>query len=854
MLFAAASTAARFTAEAPRAGSASARRALMRATAITGGVLGAMLVLAPASAQTTRDWLPNPVDNNLRNGANYNVPGAFGPGTENDVLVFGASTITSININTGPTQFGSLRFDANGPAYTITATGGFAWGWGEAGIVNGEKLTIVNAGDMQIINASTLGAATVTNNRTLRWNNSGTAGSATITTTDGNTFNGFGTRFLSTSNGGTSTHILTATGLLDITELTSTGTTIGSVEGTGLVGIGGKTLTIGSNNKSTTYSGVIQNRGNQAGSATLAGNLAKTGTGTLTLTGTNTYTGTTTVDGGTLLVNGSIATSSGLTVNNGGTIGGTGTVPVTTINSGGTLAPGSNGVGTLAVNGNLTLSTGATTLIEVQGATADRVNVTGTATLAGTVRFAALGGAYSFNSPYTFLQAASVTGTFSAQQVQGSFGEGVTATVGYTPTQAQLTLAPAPLVALVTRPALTPQAVSGNQLGVAGAIDRAVAAGGNASPFFNLFNQDRAGILTGLDQLSGVAHAGAPVLGNQASNTIISAIFNPVAAGRSTPSGSLVRSFAPQQEWSSGQRAINDALGFSDDLVANYTLAQNYSIWASLTGVTSRASGEAASGSPRVTSGFGGLTVGADFRVAPETVIGAAVAGATGSSSSGRGLGSVETDLLQLGLYGSTKLGALSLSAGGAWITGDVDGSRSIGVLGVVKARSDYNLQGFSGRFEAAFEVAKFAGLSASPYAAYQASSIRTSSFVERNEATGAAVGIQALAKTNTTARAELGLKLETAGQLGAMPATAFIRAGWGHYTSRDANVTAQLVGLPGSLFTATGTRPDSNVALVAAGGEVRVTSAVSVGGSVDAELGSRTQTVRGSANIKYAF
>ncbi len=115
------------------------------------------------------------------------------------------------------------------------------------------------------------------------------------------------------------------------------------------------------------------------------------------------------MSGGTLAVNGSIATSSGLTVANGGTIGGTGTVPVTTIQSGGTLAPG-NGIGTLSINGALTLNSGATTSIEVQGATIDRVNITGAANLGGTVRFVALGGSYTLNSPYTFLQAASING------------------------------------------------------------------------------------------------------------------------------------------------------------------------------------------------------------------------------------------------------------------------------------------------------------------------------------------------------------------------------------------------------------------------------------------------------------
>ena len=71
-------------------------------------------------------------------------------------------------------------------------------------------------------------------------------------------------------------------------------------------------------------------------------------------------------------------------MNAGGTLGGTGTVGNTTIN-GGTLAPG-NSIGTLTVEGNLVFAAAATYLVEVSPTTADRTNVTGTATLAGTVQ------------------------------------------------------------------------------------------------------------------------------------------------------------------------------------------------------------------------------------------------------------------------------------------------------------------------------------------------------------------------------------------------------------------------------------------------------------------------------------
>jgi autotransporter-associated beta strand protein len=56
------------------------------------------------------------------------------------------------------------------------------------------------------------------------------------------------------------------------------------------------TITIGSDNTSTSYGGTLLN----GGAASLA--LDKTGAGTLTLTGTNTYTGGTTVNSGTLIV------------------------------------------------------------------------------------------------------------------------------------------------------------------------------------------------------------------------------------------------------------------------------------------------------------------------------------------------------------------------------------------------------------------------------------------------------------------------------------------------------------------------------------------------------------------------
>ncbi len=121
---------------------------------------------------------------------------------------------------------------------------------------------------------------------------------------------------------------------------------------TSSVALGGNTLTVGASSGLTTFAGVISGNG---GNLTL-----DTAGSTLVLSGANSYTGLTTISAGTLVVNGDQHLASG-SVSVFGKLAGTGTLGgATTIQSGGTLAPGELGsVGTVHLSGDLSFASGS---------------------------------------------------------------------------------------------------------------------------------------------------------------------------------------------------------------------------------------------------------------------------------------------------------------------------------------------------------------------------------------------------------------------------------------------------------------------------------------------------------------
>ncbi|WP_336814696.1 autotransporter domain-containing protein [Bosea sp. MMO-172] len=624
------------------------------------------------------------------------------------------------------------------------------------------------------------------------------------------------------------------TGVGSLFSLTAS-QSIGSLAGTAATRVWldpGMMLTTGGNHTSTVFSGNLGANGE--------GSLTKIGTGAFTLTGTNGYTGATAVNAGSLIVNGSIASSSGVTVAAGALLGGTGVVPTTVLN-GGTLSPG-NSPGALTVNGNLTFNPGSTYLAEIQGANADRVNVTGTAALAGTLRLAPLGGAYTFNSAYTLLSAAGGrTGVFGPVDATGSFGAGVTLTVSYTANDVLLTLTPNALTPGTPGFGVT---APRNAYAVATAVDIAVANGSDPSSLFGIYNLPAAAIPAAVNSLSGEVHTAAPAMANVVSDQFLRTMLDPTAAGRlgAAPAGPGAATFSGLVRKGADEPAAPSRLD-----------VPFYSVWGSAYGSYGRTDGNAAIGSTKRTIDDAHLATGIDVRLLPGTIAGIAVSGGRARASLPDLVGKVDADVFQAGLYGTTQLGPVKLGGAMSYAQLENEVSRSIPALRS-SLSSSYATTAWSGRLQANAALLDWNGLSVSPLAAIQGTQARSPAVIEANWA-GAHAGALALAKrSDVTTRSELGVQIDADSVLGGVPVTGYVRAAWAHYFRRDADMTASLIDLPGATFSATGARSDRDSMLVSAGLTARLRENVSLSLNLDGEVSANSSRIGGAAQIRVSF
>lgn len=416
-----------------------------------------LLSITPLHAGSAT-WALNPQSGDWNTAANWRPPTV--PNGPNDTARFGATDVGTISISAavetagivflpGASQFTIQIFDdavISGPGVTnnsgITqlfvvaqgtehfsnsATAGTLTVYTNEGAdVSGEL-----GGETEFFNTSTAGNATlIANGGTttgagggmIVFHDSSTAGNATLTANGGIAgYPGPYGSFQDSSSGGTAQVVLNG-GTLDISTHSAPGVTIGSLQGDsgGSVLLGANKLTVGANNTSTEFDGIISG----------TGSLTKIGTGTLTLGGANTYTGRTTVNAGTLLLqrNGnSSQTGTGNVTVTAGTLGGDGIIKgAVTIGSnsgpGAFLAPGnglSGGVATITMLKRLNVINSSLKVeFDSGNVAADQVVARGVAIIGGgsTITFSEVGtGTMQIGTTFILINntaATPISGTF----------------------------------------------------------------------------------------------------------------------------------------------------------------------------------------------------------------------------------------------------------------------------------------------------------------------------------------------------------------------------------------------------------------------------------------------------------
>ena len=722
-------------------------------------------------------------------------------------------------------------------------------------------ITIVQDSGVSFSNSSSAGNATIINNSFheqfglcfcipttpgLGFSGTSTAGDATITTS------GL-TQFFEQSTGGNARFINTNFGILDFSNSSGPNNdgkvSAGSIEGGGNFFLGAVELTVGGNNLSTQVTGVISDGAFCGMFCTpTGGSLVKVGTGTLTLSGSNSYSGPTSVNGGTLIVDGSIASSLLTTVNAGGTLGGNGTVGSTIIN-GGTLAPG-NSIGVLTVHGSLAFTAASSYMVEVSPASADRVNVTGAATLGGaTVKASFAAGSY-VSKQYTILNASGgVIGTFGSL-VSINVPSTLAASLSYDANNAYLDLD----LAVSKLPGL-----NNNQRNVGNALGSYFnTAGGIPVAFATL-------TAAGLTQVSGETAAGSQQTTFSAMTQFLGTLLDPFIGGRGEASASTTSStsFAEESDVNAYASSRGKRTGAEREAYAaiyrKASIRDSYdprwSVWAAGFGGSQTTDGNTALGSSTTTSRVFGMAVGADYVFSPRTIAGFALAGGGTNFGVSNG-GSGRSDLFQAGAFIKHSVGNAYVSVALAYGWQDITTDRTVTIAGVDRLRAEFNANALSGRVEGGYRFVTpwIGGVGLTPYAAGQFTTFDLPAYAEQAVSGANTFALGYAAKTVTAARSELGLRTDKSFAMPNAILTLRGRLAWAHDFNADRNIATTFQTLPGASFVVNGAAQAQDSALITASAEVKWLNGFSLAGVFEGEFSAVTRSYAGKGVARYAW
>lgn len=572
------------------------------------------------------------------------------------------------------------------------------------------------------------------------------------------------------------------------------------------------------------------------------GTLHKTGAGVLTLGGdSSAFAGNTTVSAGTLVVGtqGQGALGGNVAVQRGATLSGSGSVGSAVIGAGGTLAPG-NGVGTLAVKGDLTFEAGSSYRVEAApDGSSDLVDVGGIARVGGgSVVHVGPDGQFSPLMRYTILRAAAVEGRFT--QVSSDYAY-LTAALDYgDPNAVGMTLERRSEGGSPIR--FADLATTANQRAVANALETLPRTSGLYQAVLTLPDGAPA---AAFNALSGEAHASASSALQGASAAVRTL---PLSRLRANLSAGLLPG-VPTAQAPLAQTVMSDAPSYSAAMLPRSAAMP---AWAQVVGNWERlGSGEAAT----VRQNTGGLFVGADHEVGNSGWRLGASLGYTDGRVRADGLGSTaDVRSYNAALYGGRSydagVGKLSVMLGGAYTWHDIETRRHIGVASLNQTlTADYSAGNTQLFTEVGYALQTGARAALEPFAGVAWSDQRTRGFSEQ----GGDAALSGQSRRDTLTTTSLGLRARTGLTLGTLDLDVSGALGWRHAFG-DVTPGTTLAFQGSQSFTVAGAPIARDAALVEFGVSARVSEAVAVGVGYSGQFGGGNRANAGNINVRWRY
>ncbi|MBI2738777.1 MAG: autotransporter domain-containing protein [Rhodospirillales bacterium] len=478
-------------------------------------------------------------------------------------------------------------------------------------------------------------------------------------------------------------------------------------------------------------------------------------------------------------------------------------------------------------------STG-TLALRVGPTTSDSLQVNGAARLNGTALASFQPGA--LGNSYTLVSATGgYTGTFSTLATQNLPGF-LSASLSYG-TNVTLNL---------TSGFANTSGLGGDQISVGRALDSTFNAGGGLGAMPALFNLPSSQIPSALSQLSGDSASLS-----QTSAFAAGAQFTNLMSGRSATRRAEELAEAPCT-----------AKADANACEPQTSMGANWAVWANGFAGTQWLNADSVTGAPASQASVAGGAFGADYRFAPNALVGLAVGLSDSnywmptSNATGRATGT------HVGLYGAYDWSGFYLNAAIAYSRFDGNATRVVTGIGTTETeRSSGVSSQLAGRVEFGrpFNISEVTGgqVAVTPFVALQPAQLWTPGMTETSSAQSGGTGVFGLTyqpQATTSLPSFLGAQVDAQTQISGRPLNAWVRASWVHEFLTDRNVTAGFQVLPGTSFTVDGARAASDAARIDLGVKYMLGSQTSLFANGNVELSGRGQSLAGTIGLRFMW